>query len=124
MKLNIISVNLNKYSTVGEYKKLFEQNNLSLKAEAMVEMRAKFSKVFIDTVNSIVISVVLKDGSYALTEEMEKFLSSIQPLSMKNKNEAFNLNFNVDDLLDKINESGIDSLTSREKLFLKENSSK
>jgi len=124
MKLNIISVNLNKYSTVEEYRKLFTDNKICLRPEAMIEMRPKFSKVFIDTTNSIVISVILKDGTYALTEDMENFLSSIKPLTMNDNNQSFNLDFKVDDLLDKINESGLNSLTAREKLFLKRNSNK
>lgn len=123
MKFNIISVNLNKYSTIEEYKKLALDNDIPLIPEAMIEMRAKYSKIFIDCENGIVISVIRKDGSYAITEDMEKTLSKIKPLTMKS-NESISLDFILDDILDKINEQGIGSLTAREKLFLKRNSEK
>mgnify|MGYP003338416311 CR=1 FL=1 len=118
MKFNIIAVSLNKYSTIEEYKKLGADNNIDLLPEAMLEMRTKFSKAFIDVEKNIVVAVVRKDGTFALTEDMEKTLSTIQPLSPKNV-PAMNLDFKLDDILDKINESGINSLTHREKLFLK-----
>ena len=119
---NVISVSLNKYSTIEEYKKLSEDNNIPLIPEAMIEMRAKFSKAYVDIKNGIVVAVVRKDGSFALTEDMEKSLSNIQPLTMKESNSAMKLDYEIDDLLDKINEKGINSLTTREKLFLKRNS--
>ena len=119
---NVISVSLNKYSTIEEYKKLAEDNNIPLIPEAMIEMRAKFSKAYVDIKNGIVVAVVRKDGSFALTEDMEKSLSNIQPLTMKESNSAMKLDYEIDDLLDKINEKGINSLTTREKLFLKRNS--
>jgi len=119
---NVISVSLNKYSTIEEYKKLAEDNNIPLIPEAMIEMRAKFSKAYVDIKNGIVVAVVRKDGSFALTEDMEKSLSNIQPLTMKESNSAMKLDYEIDDLLDKINEKGINSLTAREKLFLKRNS--
>jgi hypothetical protein len=119
---NVISVSLNKYSTIEEYKKLAEDNNIPLIPEAMIEMRAKFSKAYVDIKNGIVVAVVRKDGSFALTEDMEKSLSNIQPLTMKESNSTMKLDYEIDDLLDKINEKGINSLTTREKLFLKRNS--
>jgi hypothetical protein len=119
---NVISVSLNKYSTIEEYKKLAEDNNIPLIPEAMIEMRAKFSKAYVDIKNGIVVAVVRKDGSFALTEDMEKSLSNIQPLTMKESSSAMKLDYEIDDLLDKINEKGINSLTTREKLFLKRNS--
>ena len=119
---NVISVSLNKYSTIEEYKKLAEDNNIPLSPEAMIEMRAKFSKAYVDIKNGIVVAVVRKDGSFALTEDMEKSLSNIQPLTMKESSSAMKLDYEIDDLLDKINEKGINSLTTREKLFLKRNS--
>jgi hypothetical protein len=118
----VISISLNKYSTIEEYKKLAEDNNIPLIPEAMIEMRAKFSKAFIDIKNGIVVAVVRKDGTFALTEDMEKSLSNIKPLTMKESNSALKLDYEVDDLLDKINEKGIESLTTREKLFLNRNS--
>jgi hypothetical protein len=118
----VISISLNKYSTIEEYKKLAEDNNVPLIPEAMIEMRAKFSKAFIDIKNGIVVAVVRKDGTFALTEDMEKSLSNIKPLTMKESNSALKLDYEVDDLLDKINEKGIESLTKREKLFLNRNS--
>jgi hypothetical protein len=120
--LKVISISLNKYSTIEEYKKLGEDNNVPLIPEAMLEMRARFSKAFVDINNGIVVAVVRKDGSFALTEDMEKTLSNIKPLTMKETNSALKLDYEVDDLLDKINEKGIESLTTREKLFLKRNS--
>ena len=117
-----ISISLNKYSTIEEYKKLAEDNNVPLIPEAMIEMRAKFSKAYVDIKNGIVVAVVRKDGSFALTEDMEKSLSNIQPLTMKESSSAMKLDYEIDDLLDKINEKGINSLTTREKLFLKRNS--
>jgi len=120
--LKVISISLNKYSTIEEYKKLAEDNNVPLIPEAMLEMRARFSKAFVDINNGIVVAVVRKDGSFALTEDMEKTLSNIKPLTMKETNSALKLDYEVDDLLDKINEKGIESLTTREKLFLKRNS--
>ena len=118
----VISISLNKYSTIEEYKKLAEDNNVPLIPEAMIEMRAKFSKAYVDIKNGIVVAVVRKDGSFALTEDMEKSLSNIQPLTMKESSSAMKLEYEIDDLLDKINEKGINSLTTREKLFLKRNS--
>jgi hypothetical protein len=119
---NVISVSLNKYSTIEEYKKLAEDNNIPLIPESMIEMRAKFSKAYVDIKNGIVVAVVRKDGSFALTEDMEKTLSNIQPLTMLESNSTMKLDYEIDDLLDKINEKGINSLTTREKLFLKRNS--
>lgn len=118
MKMNIFAINLKKYSTKEEFEKLGSDNGLSLDGKKLVEYRNRFTKIFVNRVDMSVVAAQLGDGSIRLTSEGISTLSKVDNLQMG----ILEDDFTIDGILDKISESGVNSLTAKEKIFLKKNS--
>lgn len=118
MKMDLFSINLRKYSTTEEYEKLAADNNLPLDVEKLLEYRTRFTKIIVNKIDFNVIAVQLPDGEMKLSSEGIKSFSKVELLTMNTVEETFS----VDGILDKIHESGLSSLTAKEKIFLKKNS--
>lgn len=120
MKFNLISVNLKKYSTIEDFKQLGIDNDINFDCEYLISIKKLYSKIFIEKSTCEIIAVEMKDGTFNLTNDFTKSLKSIKPISIQNKEvDVDKLDLStIDEILDKINESGINSLTIKEKFIL------
>ena len=120
MKFEVVVFDLRKYSTPEEIENIAVANDISIDSKKVSDLATKYSKIFVDKLTGELFAV-MKKGSNEV--EISKFcedkLISIKPSSPIN--EKIEDNFTIDSILDKITEKGIESLTIREKYFLKRN---
>jgi hypothetical protein len=121
MKFEVVVFDLRKYSTPEEIENIAVTNDISIDSKKVSSLATKYSKVFVDKLTGELFAV-MKKGSTEV--EMSKFcedkLLSIKPSAPIN--DKIEDNFTIDSILDKITEKGIESLSVREKFFLKKNS--
>lgn len=118
MKLSVISIDLSRFSTKEDIQKVLNDNNISsLSAEGIAPYSSKVYKIYIDIFSKKAIAVQYKGISgISMTKEGESlFLNMIalKPLDTIEDTKS------VNDILDKINESGLGSLTTKEKFTLR-----
>ena len=113
---NIISIHLKAFKTAEEFRALLSDNNITfLSPEAMEDAVKKgWKKVFIDKSTETVVAY-LHSGSKTISFE-EKFLNELNNMPSIGFSKS---ELTMDAVLDKINEYGMDSLSKREKEFLK-----
>jgi hypothetical protein len=119
IKFEVVVFDLRKYNTVEDIQKIAKENNISIDAKKVSDLSVKYTKVFIDKVSNELFAVVYKGSSeITMSKSCEDLLFNVSSLS-PSKEKA---KLSIDDLLDKINEKGFNSLTAHEKFFLKKNS--
>jgi hypothetical protein len=119
LKFEVIVFDLRKYNTVEDIENIVMNNDLKIDCKKLSDLSVKYSKVFINKLTNDIFAVVYK-GSTEVT--MSKDCES-QLLKIKSQSPvAVNQKLSIDILLDKINEKGFDSLSVKEKYFLKKNS--
>jgi hypothetical protein len=119
LKFEVIVFDLRKYNTVEDIENIAMNNDLKIDCKKLSDLSVKYSKVFINKLTNDIFAVVYK-GSTEVT--MSKDCES-QLLKIKSQSPvAVNQELSIDILLDKINEKGFDSLSVKEKYFLKKNS--
>lgn len=119
LKMDIVLFDLRKYSSPEELERIARKYNLDVDVNKLSELSSKYLKVYFDRVNGDMVAVQFKgDKGLSMTKFFEDKLLEIKclpPIPIEN------VELNIDDILDKINEFGINSLSAREKLFLKRN---
>jgi hypothetical protein len=119
LKFEVIVFDLRKYNTVEDIENIAMNNDLKIDCKKLSDLSVKYSKVFINKLTNDIFAVVYK-GSTEVT--MSKDCES-QLLKIKSQSPvAANQELSIDILLDKINEKGFESLSVKEKYFLKKNS--
>jgi len=117
--MDIVLFDLRKYSSPEELERIARKYNLDVDVNKLSELSSKYLKVYFDRVNGDMVAVQFKgDKGLSMTKFFEDKLLEIKclpPIPIEN------VELNIDDILDKINEFGINSLSAREKLFLKRN---
>lgn len=117
---NILSIHLTKFNSVSEIDKALSDNNITnFCAKKLFEHKEKgYLKVFFDLTTQNIIAYTHKDDKkkIQLQTEFKDYLKNLKSISTKKKD------LSLDNILDKISESGIDSLTKSEKSFLETNS--
>lgn len=117
---NILSIHLTKFNSVSEIEKALSDNNITnFCAKKLFEHKKNgYLKVFFDKTTQRIIAYTHKDDKkkIQLQTEFKDYLKNLKSISTKKKD------LSLDNILDKISESGIDSLTKREKSFLETNS--
>lgn len=119
LKMDIVFFDLRKYSSPEELDRIIKKYNLSVDFDKLSGLASKYSRVYFDRVSGEAVAVQFK-GSKELTmtqfcEDKMLGIKCLPPIPIEN------VELNIDDILDKINEFGIESLSAREKLFLKRN---
>ncbi len=117
----IICIDLRKYSTYEDILKLLEDNEIvGLYVEKILELREKYNKIYIDVIGNELFAVLHKNGEIELSVNTDTHLFNLKSLKPQGKVLMKDLSdLTLDQILDKINKSGIDSLTPRAKYFLK-----
>lgn len=112
---NIVCINLTKFKKGGDIEKIFEDNGITItdKIDPFVlwHLKEDLNKIYYNpTVDEYVIFEDI-DGNVLYLEYFEEQLKSFPSLDVKKY-------FSVDQILDKINKLGIESLSKEEKDFL------
>lgn len=129
MNQNIVVIDLKSAKSVNDINNLLIANRLmSLDSNKLFAMKQKgYLKVFIDDKTFDTIAFIHKTDKLKvkLTKSYSENLSKLESISLDviDINESIE-NLSIDDILDKISLSGMNSLSKSEKNFLSENSKK
>lgn len=121
---NVLCLHLKRFKNLDEFQKVLDDNDLTnVDAESCYKLMIDgFTKIFIDK-NTLKIIGYCHESERKLIQISEDFI-----LYLKNMNSlSFKKNpkdLTIDSILDKISQFGIDSLTTQEEEFLKNNSQK
>lgn len=124
MLRNLISLHLNKYNSVEELARVLKDNDLNYLDPVKVfqDKESGFTKIFFDRESGKIIGWVHKSDKRHIffDEDFVFYLKNLKSITPKESSKPLSL----DEILDKINEKGIDSLTQSEKIFLESQSNK
>jgi len=115
---NAIVIHLNKFKSVEDFKRLLDENNIkNIDAAKLFEHKESgYTKIFFDKDTFIAFAYVHKSSKdIIIQDDFKDFLKDLPSLSFK----PTNVVLNVDVILEKISEKGIDSLSKKEKEFLR-----
>jgi len=121
---NIICIHLRRFKTQEDLENLFQQHGLdTIDSETCFSlMRDGFTKIFIDK-NTYKLIGYCHESNRKMIQISEDFISHLRKMdSITIKNPKIKYKLSVDSILDKISELGVESLTEKEKEFLKNNS--
>ena len=114
-----ILINLKKLSDLKKIKELLKLHNIEdSSAKEILEMREDgYLRLYLDKKTHYLVAFTHEDnkGKLEFTEEFLKFVKRMHPIGFPDNE------LNVDDILDKISETGLESLTKREKKWLRKN---
>ena len=122
--MNIVKVDFRSYNSIDDFQRLIDDHNLSslpYSASELLSMRSQVDFMYFDADNDLILmafqekkkNVVLVSADYA------NYLNEIKPIKFKKKSKRVDLkSYDLDFILDKINISGISSLSDSEKKFL------
>lgn len=118
---NIISIHLRRFKNVEDFQNLCDDNNLdNIDPESLFNLKENgYIKVFLDSNTHQVIALThIEDKKLIqISEEFIIHMKNMPSITTKSKTIL-----SIDSILDKINLKGLESLTSREREFLKNNS--
>ena len=116
---NIISIHLTRFKSIEEFKNLLDDNGIeNVDAKKLFEHKeAGYIKIFFDKTTFEAIAYVHKSSKKEITfqDDFKSFLKEMPSISFSNDD---SIDLNVDVILEKISEKGIDSLSRKEKEFL------
>jgi len=118
---NIICIHLTRFHDLEDFRKMLRDNGLSAFIEAKVLFNLKqdgYLKLWLDnqTFRTIAWTTSPDKKRLHFSDDYAQFLKDLNSLTFIEKSESTNLN--LDQILDKIAKSGIESLTTHEKEFL------
>ena len=118
---NIICIHLTRFYDLEDFRKMLRDNGLSAFIEAKVLFNLKqdgYLKLWLDnqTFRTIAWTTSPDKKRIHFSDDYAQFLKDLNSLTFIEKSESTNLN--LDQILDKIAKSGIESLTTYEKQFL------
>jgi len=119
---NVICIHLRRFKSPEEFQRLLDDNELdSIDPEALYNLMLEgFTKIYFDVNTHKIIGLTHIENKklIQISEDFIIHLRKMNSITLKPKNQ----NLTIDSILDKINLKGIDSLTEKEKDFLKNNS--
>jgi hypothetical protein len=119
LKFDIIVFDLRKYNTIEDIENIASNNGLQIDCKKLSDLSVKYSKVFIDKMSNELFAVIYKGSNeVTMSKDCENRLLKIKSKSPIKESKELS----IDTILDKINETGYDSLSAIEKYFLKKNS--
>lgn len=114
---NLICISLKKVKTIEDVKTLLKSNDLDdLYAREIMDFKEDgYLKLYLDRVTHNLVAFTHSDDKKFIefTDEWLKFMRHIEPIELPSKE------LTIDDILDKINKSGMESLTKEELKKLK-----
>jgi hypothetical protein len=117
---NIISIHLTRFKSVEDFQNLLDDNDIkNIDAKKLFEHKeAGYTKIFFDKTTFEAIAYVHKLSKKEITfqDDFKSFLKEMPSISFSNNDDSSSLD--VDVILEKISERGVDSLSRKEKEFL------
>ena len=119
---NVICIHLRRFKSVEDFQSLLDDNGLdTIDPESLYSIMLEgFTKIYLD-INTHKIVALTHIDNKKLIQISEDFIIHLRRMNSITKKSKRN-NLSVDSILDKINLKGIESLTEKEKDFLKNNS--
>jgi hypothetical protein len=119
---NLLAIHLNKFKTIEDLSKMLEDNGISiLDAQKILTFKNEgYTKLFIDSEThklKAFCHISLK-GDIKLCEDYVSELKNMKSLDVVKEPKGLS----IDSILDKINNTGLNSLNKYEKAFLENNS--
>jgi len=119
---NLLAIHLNKFKTIEDLSKMLEDNGISiLDAQKILTFKNEgYTKLFIDSEThklKAFCHISLK-GDIKLCEDYVSELKNMKSLDVVKEPK----DLSIDSILDKINNTGLNSLNKYEKAFLENNS--
>lgn len=119
---NVISIHLKRFKSAEDFQKLLDDNNLDdINSESLYTLMLEgYTKIFLDINTHKIVALTHQEDKklIQISEDFIVHLRKMNSITFKSRRP----NLTVDSILDKINLTGIESLTEREKEFLKNNS--
>jgi hypothetical protein len=116
---NIISIHLTRFKSVEDFQNLLDDNGIeNIDAKKLFEHKeAGYTKIFFDKTTFEAIAYVHKLSKKEITfqDDFKSFLKEMPSISFSNDDSVY---LDVDVILEKISERGVDSLSRKEKEFL------
>lgn len=119
-----IKVDLTMYGTKAEFERLITDNNLSggITADEIMEFKSKYEYLYLDptTFYPIFVSKVGKFDELIITGSYLSYtIFHTSPIKMKKRPKSKDVKaLSIDNILDKINISGMESLSNKERRIL------
>lgn len=117
---NIISIHLTRFKSVEDFQNLLDDNGIkNIDPKKLFEHKeAGYTKIFFDKTTFEAIAYVHKLSKKEITfqDDFKSFLKEMPSISFSNNDDSSSLD--VDVILEKISERGVDSLSRKEKEFL------
>jgi hypothetical protein len=119
---NVICIHLRRFKSVEDFQSLLDDNGLdTIDPESLhTIMLEGFTKIYLDVNTHKIVALTHIDNKkmIQISEDFIVYLRRMNSITKKSKRN----NLSIDSILDKINLKGIESLTEKEKDFLKNNS--
>lgn len=112
---NILVIHLNRFKSIEDFKRLFEDNNITTLSpeKTFNSIQDGWKKVFIDKTTGYIIGYFHKDSKHLVIEtDFMDFLNNAPSITFSKTV------LDVDTILEKIHKHGVESLSKREKEFL------
>jgi hypothetical protein len=123
--MDIIKIDFRSYNSVENFQRLITDHNLPFDAEILFEMKKSIDFLYVDVNNGYMpfASQDKKTKEIAFYTHFIEHLEEINPLKFKKKKKKrSHKKYELDYILDKINISGINSLSPGERIFLESQS--
>jgi hypothetical protein len=115
---NVISIHLNRFKSVEDFQRLLDDNGIeNIDANKLFEHKESgYTKIFFDKDTFEAVAYVHESSKKEIIfqDDFKDFLKNMKSLSFKTETQVLD----VDVILEKISEKGIDSLSKKEKEFL------
>lgn len=116
---NVISIHLNRFKSVEDFQRLLDDNGIeNIDANKLFEHKESgYTKIFFDKNTFEAVAYVHESSKKEIIfqDNFKDFLKNMPSLSFKTDTK---MSLDVDVILEKISEKGIDSLSKKEKEFL------
>ena len=120
--INFIRIDLNRINSVEDARKILSSNNIQekdIKPEKVFLAKESHQSLFFDASTLYLIAYIKKgESNMIFVPEFTQLFVDTKPLKVNEKN----VNLSMDFILDKINKTGLQSLSNKEKEFLNESS--
>ena len=118
----VIKIDLRNISSIVDFERLRVDNNIPEKyydAETIFKLKSHVDVIFLDSITfEVFAQIPKKSKDIFMCEGYSNFLKNLKPIKFRKKSKP-NKNLSIDFILDKINISGMSSLSTKENEFLK-----
>jgi hypothetical protein len=123
--MNLIAIDFRSYNSVEQFQRLIDDHSLPYDADVLFDMKKDIDFMWVDASNGYmpIASQTKKTKDVAFYAHFINHMLNVKPIKFKKKKKQREpKEYQLDYILDKINKSGISSLSPGEKKFLESQS--